>query len=115
MECKTGVIPEDWKERTIREMENAQLMGVRGFPGPPPKTLFSYDPQRTRKWFKRVSKLPHERQVLEMRKLYSEHSRQLSDPRKMFDTLQKQLSAVGIFSLTRHCAETKNFAQTLRC
>jgi hypothetical protein len=101
VECKTGIIPEDWKERTIREMEVAQLMGVIGvLPGTRPETLFSLDRQQTKKWLKRLKKLPHDRKVKEMRVLYEAHGIQLSNPKLLFETLQKQLSNVGIFSMS---------------
>jgi len=106
LECKTGVIPEDWKRLTIRKMEDAQLMGVVGLPGRPSETLFSYDRQRTRKWIKRFLKLPHGRRIREMRTLYSEHGITRSDPTKIFDTLQAQLSSIGIFSLSE-CADNQ--------
>lgn len=65
-----------------------------------PETLFSLDRQRTRKWFKRLKKLPFDRKVKEMRSLYKEHGVALSNPRDLFHTLQKQLSSIGIFSLS---------------
>lgn len=33
LECRTGEIPQEWKAKTIRKMEAAQIMGVVG--GPP--------------------------------------------------------------------------------
>lgn len=45
VECRTGVIPEDWRLQTIRQMEAAQIMGVLGIPFPgEPETLFSLSP-----------------------------------------------------------------------
>ncbi len=100
-ECKTGLIPDEWRRQKIAEMESAQLLGLFG---PPlfdqPETLFSLDRQNTKRWFKRLKKLPHDRKIKAMRKLYRDHGVELSDPRILFETFQQQLSSVGIFSLS---------------
>jgi hypothetical protein len=99
LECKTGVIPEDWKQKTILEMEAGQLMGLVGFPKPD-ETLFSLDQRKTKLWFRKLKKLSHDEQMREMRALYKKHDIQLSEPKNIFESLQSQLSTVGIFSLT---------------
>ncbi|TKT73916.1 DUF2971 domain-containing protein [Afipia massiliensis] len=101
LECKTGIIPKDWQQQQIREMEQGQLMGLFGFPGAESReTLFSLDRKQTRKWFKRLKKLPFDRKIKAMRSLYGDHGIELSDPRLIFKTLEKQLSSMGIFSLS---------------
>jgi Protein of unknown function (DUF2971) len=100
VECRTGVIPEDWKRRTIRQMEEAQLMGLFGMPPKVPKTLFSYDRARTKKWLRRLKKLDFDGKVRELHALFLEHGQRLSNPRDLFTTLADQLANVGIFSLS---------------
>ena len=101
LECKTGRIPEKWKNDKILELEKGQIAGMLEVPlGGAPETLFSLDPARTKKWIKRLRKLPHDRQVKEMRSLYKDHGIEISDPKNIFIKLQKQLSEVGIFSMT---------------
>jgi hypothetical protein len=99
LECKTGVIPEDWKQQTIRQMEIGQLMGMVGL-SEPPKTLFSLDQRKTKLWLRKFKKLSYEDKIKEMRSLHEKHGIELSDPRKFFENLQIQLSKIGIFSLS---------------
>ena len=59
LECRTGQIPLEWEAKTIRELENGQLMGV-VMPLPslkPPKRLFSLTERQTKQWLKRFRKL----------------------------------------------------------
>lgn len=106
VECRTGVIPEEWKRKTIREMETGQIMGLFGIPFKPPETLFSYDRTRTKKWLKRFKKLDHDRKLRDLHALYEEHGQQLSKPKETFNILQEQLTNVGIFSLS-DCADNQ--------
>jgi hypothetical protein len=99
LECKTGIIPEDWKQRTIQMMEAAQIMGLVDV-AKRQETLFSLDRRKTKLWLRRLKKLPHDARIKEMRTLQKKHGIELSDPRKIFEGLQKQLSSIGIFSLT---------------
>ena len=106
LECKTGKIPPDWEARTVRELENGQLMGV-VMPLPsfkPPKRLFSLSERETKQWIKRFSKLKHSRKVKAMRKLYSDHGIELSRPENIIKDMRKRLSKVGIFSLSEDCS-----------
>lgn len=101
LECQTGTIPEDWKRRTIREREDAQITGVLfDFPFTPVERLFSLDRRLTKQWLKVFAKLPRDRKIRRMRELYRQHGLSISDPSEMFDTLEHQLATVGIFSLS---------------
>ncbi|MCG6401696.1 DUF2971 domain-containing protein [Vibrio fluvialis] len=106
LECRTGEIPPVWKAKTIRECENAQIMGVIMQPPlfEPPKCLFSLNERETKQWLKRFSKLNHPRKVKAMRQLYSEHGIELSRPENIFKDMRKRLSQVGIFSLSEDCS-----------
>jgi hypothetical protein len=105
LECRTGEIPKEWEAKTIREMENGQLMGVATrLPSfEPPKQLFSLSERETKQWLKRFKKLTHSRKVKAMRTLYSEHGIELSRPENVFKDMHKRLSSVGIFSLSETC------------
>ncbi|MFT6464373.1 DUF2971 domain-containing protein [Halopseudomonas sp.] len=105
LECRIGEIPEDWKARTIRTMEQAQLMGfIAPLPSfEPPKLLFSLSERETKQWLKRFKKLTHPRQVKAMRALYAEHGIELSRPENIFEDMRKRLSSVGVFSLSETC------------
>ena len=101
MECKTGEIPEDWQAATIRQLENAQLMGIVGLPGQDmPSNLFSLNARQTKQWWKRFRSLSHKQKVATMRKLYADHGIELSRPEEIFRDMRKRLAAVGIFSLS---------------
>lgn len=106
LECKTGKIPPEWESKTIRELENGQLMGVVMQPPSfePPKRLFSLSERETKQWIKRFSKLNHTRKMKVMRKLYSDHGVELSRPENIFIDMRKRLSKVGIFSLSEDCS-----------
>lgn len=101
LECQTGLIPEEWKRRSITEMEDAQMAGMHGIPGhPEPPTLFSLGPRDTRRWWKAYRKLARAGRIQKMRKLYAAHGIDISDPQKIFATLERDLHNVGIFSLS---------------
>ena len=100
VECRTGLVPEEWKRQTIREMESGQIMGLFGMPFELPETLFSYDRTRTKKWLKRFKKLDHDGKVRDLHALYKEHGLDLSNPKEIFNIFQEQLTKVGIFSLS---------------
>ncbi|MFA6136729.1 MAG: DUF2971 domain-containing protein [Sulfurimonas sp.] len=106
LECRIGEIPKEWEVKTIREMENGQLMGV--IAGPPlfevRKQLFSLSERETKQWLKRFKILTHDRKIKAMRKLYSEHGIKLSRPENIFKDMHKRLSKVGIFSLSETCS-----------
>lgn len=106
LECRIGEIPKDWESKTIREMENGQLMGVISGPSlfEVPKQLFSLSERETKQWIKRFKKLTHDRKVKAMRKLYSDHGIKLSKPENIFKDMRKRLSKVGIFSLSETCS-----------
>lgn len=105
LECRTGEIPAEWEAKTIRDLENGQLMGV---VHPPifgqPNRLFSLSERETKQWLKRFSKLNHPRKVKAMRKLYSDHGVKLSRPENIIKDMHKRLSKVGIFSLSEDCS-----------
>lgn len=105
LECRIGEIPQDWEAKTIRKMEQGQLMGVIGGlpPFEPPKQLFSLSERETKQWLKRFKKLTHTRRVKVMRTLYSNHGVELSKPNNVFKDMRKRLSSVGIFSLSETC------------
>ncbi|MEC6795480.1 DUF2971 domain-containing protein [Photobacterium sp. S4TG1] len=106
LECRTGDISLEWEIKTIRELENGQLMGV--VTGPtlfePRKRLFSLSESETKQWIKRFSKLNHSRKVKAMRKLYSGYGIELSRPENIIKDMRKRLSKVGIFSLSEDCS-----------
>jgi len=106
LECRTGEITPEWEAKTIRELENSQLMGVVMRPPSfePPKRLFSLSERETKQWIKRFSKLSHPRKVKAMRQLYSDHGVELSKPENIFKDMRKRLSKVGIFSLSEDCS-----------
>ncbi len=105
LECRIGEIPKDWEAKTIRMMEQAQLMGFIAPPPSfePPEQLFSLSERETKQWFKRFKKLTCTRQLKAMRGLYSEHGLGLSRPENIFVDMRKRLSAVGVFSLSETC------------
>jgi hypothetical protein len=105
LECRIGEIPLDWESRTIREMEQGQLMGVIGGPLTVelPKRLFSLNERHTKQWLKRFKKLTHSRKVKAMRTLYSDHGIELSKPENVFNDMRRRLSKVGVFSLSGSC------------
>ena len=101
LECKTGEIPEAWQKATIRQLENAQLIGMFGIPGQSlPATLFSLSERQTKRWLKRFRILSHKQKVAAMRELYSDHGIDLSRPEEIFRDMRKRLATVGIFSLS---------------
>lgn len=105
LECRIGEIPKDWEDKTIRELEQGQIMGVM-MPLPdfkPPKTLFSLSERATKQWIKRFRNLNHDRKVKAMRALYSEHGMELSKPQVIFKDMHKRLAKVGVFSLSETC------------
>ncbi|WP_299663125.1 DUF2971 domain-containing protein [uncultured Ruegeria sp.] len=103
LECKTGLIPEDWKERTIAEMQSAQYFGtISAFPKQVGhvNTILSLTPRETRRWIKKTLKMPHARKIKEMRALYNRHGLCLSKPEDIFKQMALDLSEAGIFSLS---------------
>jgi hypothetical protein len=101
LECKTGEIPKGWEAATIRQLEEAQLMGMLGMPGQEfPATLFSLSERRTKRWWKRLRRLSHKEKVAAMRQLHADHGVDLSRPEDIFQDMRKRLKAVGIFSLS---------------
>lgn len=106
LECRTGEIPLEWEAKTIRELENGQLMGVvMKLPSfEPPKRLFTLTERETKKWIQRFGKLNHERKVKAMRQLYSDHGIELSRPENIFNDMRVHISKVGIFSLSEDCS-----------
>lgn len=106
LECKIGEIPLEWEAETIRELENAQLMGVvMQLPSfEPPRRLFSMTERETKKWIKRFGRLNHQRKVKAMRQLYSDHGVELSKPENIFKDMRARISEAGIFSLSEDCS-----------
>ena len=102
LECLIGEIPKDWELETIRQMEEGQLMGMYGVPGKPTKEFLSLNTVETKKWFKHLSKLTHEKRVMKMRKIYADHGITLSKPKDIFINMRKNISSVGIFSLSEN-------------
>ena len=103
LECRIGEIPKDWESRTIRDMENAQIMGIFGFPPQAPKMLFSLGEKETKKWLKRFKTSSHQQRISAIRKLYSSHGMPLSKPENVFHDMRKRLLSVGVFSLSEDC------------
>jgi hypothetical protein len=112
LECRTGEIPPEWEAKSIRVLENGQLMGVVMRPPSfePPKRLFSLNERETKRWIKRFSKLSHSRKVKAMRLLYADHGIELSKPENIFRDMRKRLSNVGIFSLSEDCSNEPMWA-----
>ena len=104
-ECRIGEIPQEWESKTIRQLEEAQLLGVTGelTSSEPPKRLFSLSEQETKKWLKRFKKSSHKKRMTAMRDLYSKHGIELSRPKNVFNDMRKRISTVGIFSLSEIC------------
>ncbi|MES2027489.1 MAG: DUF2971 domain-containing protein [Pseudomonadota bacterium] len=102
LECRTGAIQNAWKQETIRELEEGQILGVVAAPPNfmPPETLFSLTPRDTRRWVKTFLAMSHSERMKAMRKLYSAHGIDLSRPDKLMDNLSRQLAEVGIFSMS---------------
>lgn len=101
LECQTGLIPDEWKRKVIREQEEARFMGVLfDLDLRPVETLMSLDRGETKRWLKSFRKLPHPRKVRRMHELYERHGLFMSDMGKMFEKLEHQLATVGIFSLS---------------
>jgi hypothetical protein len=60
LECETGQIPSNWKEKQIQEMQNAQMMGflVSAFPSLEHKQPFhSYSYPEIKQWFDRYKQM----------------------------------------------------------
>lgn len=100
LECRTGKVPLAWKKQQIQEMENAQLLGFVGFPADLPKTLFSFPPEETKRFWKKFRKSGREGKIKLMRAVHEMHGVQLSKPENLFLNFERQLSRVGVFSLT---------------
>lgn len=102
LECKIAEIPKVWKAKTIRKMEQAQIMGLvaPNLSGELPKQFFSLSERETKQWLKRFKKLTHSRKVKAMRALYSDHGIQLSKPENVFKDMHERLSSIGVFSLS---------------
>lgn len=103
LECKTGLIPEDWKERTIAAMQSAQFLGtISDFPGKVgyASTILSLSPRDTKRWINKTLKMPHALRIKAMRALYHQHGLTLSKPEDIFKQMALDLSEVGIFSLS---------------
>lgn len=102
LECRTGKIPEEWRRKTIRQMEQGQIMGLIARPPKftPPETLFSLTPRQTKQWLNKLKKLSHERRIRAVHSLMNDHGLHPTDPKKIFKRLEEQLASVGIFSMS---------------
>lgn len=104
LECRIGEIPKEWELKTIRQMEEGQLLGIFGrMPFEVPKRLFSLSEKETKNWLKRFNKISHKQRVAAMRDLYSQHGIELSRPADIFRDMRQRLAAVGVFSLSETC------------
>lgn len=101
-ECRIGEIPRDWETKTIRMMEEGQIMGmISVFPTfQPPKTLYCLNERATKQWLKRFRNLDHSRKVKAMRALQSDHGVELSRPQDVFKDMRERLAKLGVFSLS---------------
>lgn len=104
LECKTGQIPESWKRKKIREMENAQLSGfalmaARAVSGRGP--FFSLSPRAAKRWAKQLKRLrTHKERYNVVRSFLEDHGHALSRPAELFEGFERQLARVGVFSLS---------------
>jgi hypothetical protein len=104
LECQTGEIPEEWKRRTIRRLEDAQIEGFvmsyiqskgAGIP------FYSLSPREAKLWWKRLKRLEtRQKKIAAVRAFLKAHGRDISTPGQLFSTFEKQLSQVGIFSMS---------------
>jgi hypothetical protein len=104
LECKTGQIPEDWKRKNIRGMEDAQMSGFLTSAVPAlegGQSFYSLSHRATKRWFKRLKKIKtREGKYATIRSFLEDHGRDISRPAELFERLEDQLSKVGIFSLS---------------
>ena len=110
LECKTGHIPEDWKRRTIRQMEDAQISGfmmsaVSALEGTQP--FYSLSKRAAKRWFQSFERLKTRKEKYAViRSFLKDHGRDISRPAELFDRFDVQLSKVGVFSLSE-CADNQ--------
>ena len=104
LECRTGQIPEGWKRKRIREMEDAQMAGfiMSALPALKEKQPFySLSHRAARRWFQRLKLLKTRKEkYATIRSFLKEHGSNISRPAELFDTFERQLADVGIFSLS---------------
>lgn len=104
LECKTGQVPDAWKQETIRQMEDAQISGfvlsaVKSFREKRP--FYSLSSRAAKQWFKGIKRLKTRREKYErVRSFLSDHGREISRPEKLFARFDDQLAKVGVFSLS---------------
>lgn len=108
LECKTGQIPEEWKRKNIREMEDAQMSGflmsaVPALKGTEP--FYSLSNLETKRWFQRLKRLKTRNlKYAAIRAFLKDHGIDISRPAELVERFKGQLSRVGVFSLSE-CPE----------
>jgi hypothetical protein len=104
LECKTGQIPEEWKRKRIREMEDAQMSGfvMSAVPALEGKQSFrSLSHCAAKRWFQRLKRLKTRKEkYAAIREFLKDHGRDISRPAELFEKFDRQLSSVGVFSLS---------------
>lgn len=104
LECKTGQIPEEWKRKSIREMEDAQMSGfvmsaVPALEGKQP--FYSLSHRAAKRWFQTLKRLKTRKdKYAAIRAFLKDQGRDISRPAELFDRFDRQLSSVGVFSLS---------------
>ena len=104
LECRTGKIPDEWKRKSIREMENAQMGGfvMSAMPALKGKqSFYSLSPRATKRWFQGLKRLKTRKEkYAKIRSFLKDHGRDISRPAELFEKFENQLSQAGIFSLS---------------
>lgn len=104
LECKTGQIPEEWKRKSIREMEDAQMSGFVMSAAPTlegKQSFYSLSNRAAKRWFQRWSRLKTRKEkYAAIRSFLKDQGRNISRPAELFEKFEGQLSRVGVFSLS---------------
>lgn len=104
LECKAGQIPDQWKRKHIRKMENAQMCGFVMSAVPALKgeaSFYSLSSGAAKRWFKRFKSLKTRKgKYAAVRSFLRDHGNELSRPSELFEKFEKQLAQVGVFSLS---------------
>jgi hypothetical protein len=103
LECKTGILPQGRKQKSIRQMEDAQMAGFlqSAIPSLEGKERFySLSHRAARRWFKRLKTKTRTDKYAAIRSFLKDHGRKISRPAELFKHFESQLSAVGIFSMS---------------
>lgn len=110
LECKTGQILESWKQKCIREMEDAQMAGflmsaISALNGD--SSFYSLSNSGAKRWFQRFKRLDTRKgKYSAIQSFLKDHGIEISRPSKLFSRFEDQLLRVGVFSLSE-CADNE--------